>query len=106
MQVVESKSYSLDYHDPEKRSIANAVQVFFKDGSFTPNVEVEYPLGHRRRRAEGIPLLIEKFRSNLSTRFSEARADAILDLCSHQEKFEALSVHDFINYFVPEETHG
>ena len=61
MEVVEDVRYSEEYHDPDKRSIANAVQVFFNDGSSTPQVAVEYPLGHRRRRAEGIPKLIEKF---------------------------------------------
>jgi 2-methylcitrate dehydratase len=106
MEVVENKQYSIDYHDPEKRSIANAVQVFFKGGTATQNVEVEYPLGHRRRRLEGIPLLIEKFRNNLATRFSEKKVGAILDLCASQEKLEATPVHDFMDLFVREETYG
>ena len=62
--------YSKDYLDPEKRSIANAVQVFFKDGSSTEKVVVEYPIGHRRRRAEGMPLLMKKFEANLASRFA------------------------------------
>jgi 2-methylcitrate dehydratase len=71
MQVVEDKRYSLDYLDPAKRSIANAIQVFFSDGTTSEKVEVEYPIGHRRRRAEGVPLLREKFEKNLATRFEK-----------------------------------
>src|SRR5438309_764424 len=70
MLCVEDPAYSTDYLDPQKRSIANAVQVFFKDGSSTEKVAVEYPLGHRRRRAEGLPLLIKKFEANLASRFA------------------------------------
>lgn len=103
MEVMENKQYSMDYLDPEKRSIANAVQVFFKDGTSTQDVEVEYPIGHRRRRDEGIPLLVEKFRNNLSTRFPAKKVDAILDACSDQPKLEAMTVHDFVNLFVREE---
>ncbi|HEX5420019.1 MAG TPA: bifunctional 2-methylcitrate dehydratase/aconitate hydratase, partial [Gammaproteobacteria bacterium] len=73
MQVAENEAYSADYLDPDKRAIGNAVQVFFKDGSSTPRIEIEYPLGHRRRRAEGIPLLVEKFRRNAAARFPAAR---------------------------------
>ena len=69
MVCVEKKAWTRDYLDPDKRSIANAVQVFFKDGSKTDNVEVEYPLGHRRRRKEGMPLLEAKFKTNLARRF-------------------------------------
>src|SRR5207249_7515016 len=67
--VREEPRYSREYLDPEKRSIANSVQVFFADGTATENVEVEYPLGHRRRRKEGIPLLVKKFEDNTRTRF-------------------------------------
>ncbi len=74
MEVVEDERYSRDYYDPERRSIANAIQVFFKDGSATDKVEVEYPIGHRRRRAEGIPVLEEKFKRNLATVFREGGA--------------------------------
>jgi 2-methylcitrate dehydratase len=106
MEVVENKRYSIDYHDPEKRSIANAVQVFFKDGTSTQNVEVEYPIGHRRRRSEGIPLLIEKFKHNLGTRFSTGRVNRILDSWSDLQKFEELPVHEFIDLFLPEAERG
>ncbi|MCG8436537.1 MAG: bifunctional 2-methylcitrate dehydratase/aconitate hydratase, partial [Pseudomonadales bacterium] len=69
MEIVEDERYTREYLDPDKRSIANAIQVFFKDGSHTEQVAVEYPIGHRRRREEGIPVLEEKFKSNLATRF-------------------------------------
>ena len=104
MEIVENKQYSMDYLDPEKRSIANALQVFFKDGTSTEKVAVEYPIGHRRRRAEGIPLLVEKFKNNLATRFSEERVNAILDLCSDQQKLENTPVNEFMNLFVSEQT--
>ncbi len=100
MEVVENKSYSRDYLDPQKRSIANAVQVYFADGSHTPRVAVEYPLGHRRRRAEGVPLLIEKFRNNLATRFPADRAQAILELCSDRERLEDTPLPTFMEMLV------
>src|SRR5918993_430386 len=78
MQVVELPRYSADYLDPDKRSIANAVQVFFEDGTSTERVEVEYPIGHRRRREESIPLLWDKFRSALATRFDAKRVARIV----------------------------
>jgi 2-methylcitrate dehydratase len=79
MVVVEDPRYSADYLDPDKRSIANAVQVFFTDGTSTERIEVEYPIGHRRRRAEGLPLLERKFENNLRSRFPAARAQQLLD---------------------------
>ncbi len=100
MQVIENKKYSADYLDPEKRSIANAVQIFFSDGTSTENIAVEYPLGHRRRRAEGIPLLIEKFKTNLATRFPKDRIAAILNLFSNPQKLEDTPTHEFMNLFV------
>ncbi|SDZ79811.1 2-methylcitrate dehydratase [Microbulbifer marinus] len=100
MEVVEDKRYSGEYLDPDKRSIANAVQVFFKDGSATNKVEVEYPIGHRRRRKEGIPLLEEKFKRNLATRFPESRCEEIFSLCSDRERLEQAPVNEFMNLFV------
>lgn len=100
MEVVEDVRYSQDYLDPEKRSIANAIQVFFEDGSATEKVEVEYPLGHRRRRQEGIPLLRRKFRSNLETRFPARRCNAIESLFDDGPEFEAMAVQDFMSLFV------
>ena len=95
MDVQEDERYSREYHDPDKRSIANAVQVFFKDGTSTENVAVEYPIGHRRRRAEGIPLLIAKFERNLATRFPAGQAKRILDLCLDGKALAATPVHEF-----------
>ncbi|RTQ97415.1 2-methylcitrate dehydratase [Halomonas nitroreducens] len=100
MQVVEDERYSRDYHDPEKRSIANAIQVFFQDGSSTDRVAVEYPIGHRRRRDEGIPVLEEKFRHNLATRFPRARCETIFALCKDQARLEGTPVHRFVDLFV------
>lgn len=100
MDVVEDQRYSAEYYDPACRSIANAIQVFFKDGKSTAKVEVEYPIGHRRRRAEGIPILIEKFKANLITRFVPSRVEAILDLIQDQAKLEAMPVHEFVDLFV------
>src|SRR5207247_4389278 len=77
----EDPQYSKDYLDPEKRSIANAVQVFFKDGSATEKVVVEYPIGHQRRRPEGIPLLIKKFEASLNSRLAPPWSKKSLDLC-------------------------
>ncbi|MGH7848544.1 MAG: bifunctional 2-methylcitrate dehydratase/aconitate hydratase [Candidatus Binatia bacterium] len=100
MEVVEDPQYSKDYLDPEKRSIANAVQVFFKDGSATEKVAVEYPIGHRRRRTEGIPLLIKKFEANLASRFAPARCKQIMDLCLDQDLLESTPVDKFMEMFV------
>lgn len=100
MEVREDERYSHEYHDPEKRSIANALQVFFTDGSSTDKIEIEYPIGHRRRRDEGIPVLEAKFRRNLATRFPAERAAAIFELCKNQAKLEATPVHEFMDRFV------
>ncbi len=96
---VENAQYSKDYLDPDKRSIANAVQVFFKDGSKTDNVAVEFPVGHRRRRAEGIPLLVEKFEANLASRFGADQCERILRLCGDAEKLDAMPVSEFTDMF-------
>jgi 2-methylcitrate dehydratase len=82
--------------EPDKRSIANAVQVFFKDGSATAKVEIEYPLGHRRRRAEGIPLLVKKFEDNLATRLPAAQTRALVELCQDRARLEATPVDAFM----------
>ena len=100
MVCVEDKQWSRDYLNPAKRSIANAVQVFFADGSKTDKVAVEYPVGHRRRRKEGVPLLEAKFRRNLGRRFSAKRQQAILALCADTRRLEAAPVNEFIDLFV------
>jgi 2-methylcitrate dehydratase len=97
MEVIEDPLYSSDYLDPEKRSIANAVQVFFKDGSATEKIDVEYPVGHRRRRAEGIPLLIEKFEANLASRLDASARRDILNLCSRPEALAAMPIDRFMD---------
>ena len=98
MQVVERKQFTLDYLDPEKRSIANSVQVFFNDGSQTEPVAVEYPIGHRRRRKEGVPALLSKFERNLRERIP--KADAILTLCADRARLEATPVDRMMDLFV------
>ncbi|MDE0187132.1 MAG: bifunctional 2-methylcitrate dehydratase/aconitate hydratase [Candidatus Poribacteria bacterium] len=100
MVVEESPAYSKDYLDPQKRSIANALQIRFVDGSTTEKVAVEYPIGHRRRRNEGIPLLEEKFVSNLASRFPAKRVEAIADLCFDHKRLEAATVNEFMQMFV------
>lgn len=100
MVCVENKQWSRDYLDPAKRSASNAVQVFFKNGSKTGQVAVEYPIGHRRRRKEGVPLLEAKFRANLARRLPPKRQQAILALCLDQARLEATPVHEFVDLFV------
>ncbi len=100
MVVEEDERYSREYHEPDKRSIANAVQVFFKDGSSTDKIDVEYPIGHRRRREEGIPVLERKFRANLGVRFPAARSEAIFELCLDQARLEETPVNEFMDLFV------
>ena len=102
MVIEEDKRYSQEYLEADKRSIANAVQIFFEDGTSTEKIEVEYPLGHRRRREEGIPLLIEKFKSNLRTQFSQSRSEVILNLCLDESKLESTTVSDFMELMVLE----
>jgi 2-methylcitrate dehydratase len=100
MVCVEDKGFSRDYHDPDKRSIANAITVEFKDGKKTGEVVVEYPIGHRRRRKDGIPLLVEKFKTNLARRFPEKQRNAILALCQDAKQLEATPVNEFVDMFV------
>jgi 2-methylcitrate dehydratase len=100
MSCAESKQYSREYLDPKKRSIANQLQIFFKDGTRTRKVAVEYPIGHRRRRHEGIPLLEAKFRTNLARRFPKERREAIFELCRDQKRLEATPVREFVDMFV------
>ena len=100
MVVNEDQSYSIDYLDSEKRSIANALQVFFKDGSQSDKVEVEYPVGHRSRRQEGIPLLERKFLNALESVFSKEQSDKIYSLCLDQEKIRQTAANEFMDMFV------
>jgi 2-methylcitrate dehydratase len=100
MEVVEDERYTREYLEEDKRSIANAIQVFFKDGSSTDQIVVEYPIGHRRRRKDGLPLLEDKFRNNLATRFPKFRCERIVEMCRDQPQLEELSVADFVSKFV------
>ena len=96
---VEDPQFTADYHDPEKSSIANALTVQFKDGTGFSEVVVEYPIGHRRRRADGIPLLEAKFRTNLARRFAPKQQQAILDVSLDAKKLEAMPVHAYVDLY-------
>jgi 2-methylcitrate dehydratase len=100
MQVRENEQLSRDYLDPDKRAIGNAVQIFFRDGSSTERVQLDYPVGHRRRREEGIPQLLEKFRSNAATAFDAGRLRDIDGACADQAALEAMPVADFMALWV------
>ena len=100
MEIEEDLSFSKDYLDPSKRSIANSLQIFFKDGTFTDIEEVHYPIGHKNRRSEGIPILIRKFEKNLMTQFSEDRVKGIMSLFEDNEKLFNLPVSEFVDLFV------
>lgn len=97
MRLAESKQYEREYHDPSKRTNANSIQVFFKDGSKTPLSEVLYPLGHRRRRKEGTPVLIRKFETAVGRVFAPKRRDAIVAACLDSKRLEALPVNEFMD---------
>jgi 2-methylcitrate dehydratase len=97
---VEDKQFTKDYHDPAKRSIANALTVEFKDGTKLKEVVCEYPIGHKRRRKEGMPVLVEKFRTNLARRFPAKQQKSILDLCMDAEKLARTPVNEFVDLFV------
>ncbi|GIN90927.1 bifunctional 2-methylcitrate dehydratase/aconitate hydratase [Siminovitchia terrae] len=100
MEVIENKQYSIDYLDPSKRSIANAVQVHFMDGTSTENVECEYPLGHRFRREEAIPLIKKKFSNNLRAHFPNKQSEKIEEECFDKEKLEQMHVKQFLELFL------
>ena len=102
MHLVEDETYSRDYLDPEKRTNANSIQVRFRDGSATAVSEVLYPLGHPRRRAEGLPLLIEKLERSLALVFAGERRRRLLDLAYDQARFESMAVNDFVDLLVVE----
>jgi 2-methylcitrate dehydratase len=97
MMCIEDKGFSRDYLDPERRSIANGITIEFSDGTKTPEVVVEYPIGHRRRRDEGIPVLIDKFRTNVARRFAAKQQQAILDVALDPQRLAATAVHEFVD---------
>jgi 2-methylcitrate dehydratase len=100
MKVKENPRFTRDYYDPEKRYIGNAVQVFFKDGSATARVEVEFPIGHRKRREEGIPILVRKFEDSLQGKLEPNQFSRLKELCADQSALEATNVDDFVALLV------
>jgi 2-methylcitrate dehydratase len=97
---VEESGFTVDYHDPEKRSIANSLRIELNDGT-TLEETVEYPIGHRRRRQEGMPLLVEKFKTNLRRRFPEAQQQRILDISLDHELLDAMPVNEYVDLYIP-----
>jgi 2-methylcitrate dehydratase len=100
MFCVEDKNFTRDYHAPDKRSIANALTVEFKDGTKLKEVVCEYPIGHKRRRKEGMPVLVEKFKTNLARRFPAKQSQTILHLCQDPKRLENTPVHEFVDLMV------
>jgi len=100
ISCVEDKGFTRDYHDPDKRSIANALTVEFKDGRKLGEFVCEYPIGHKRRREEGMPVLVEKFKLNLARRFPSKQQGAILDACMNPARLQAMPVNEFVDLFV------
>ena len=99
MRCNEKKQFTLDYLDPSKRSIANAVQIFYKDGSQSELVEVEYPVGHKRRRSEGMPKLIQKFKNNLSRQFDEKQSSRIVEKSLDNKILEKIPVNEYVDMY-------
>ena len=99
MTVVENPQFTRDYFDPAKRYIGNSVQVFFKDGSSTEKVSIDYPIGHRKRRAEGIPVLLRKFEAAMRGHLPAHRVKAIMEATSSPEKLDAMPLHEFLALF-------
>jgi 2-methylcitrate dehydratase len=97
---VEDKQFTRDYHDPKKRSIANALTVEFADGKTLDEIVVEYPIGHKRRRKEGMPVLMEKFRTNLARVFPEKQAASLYALGADRKKLDAMPVNEFVDAMV------
>jgi 2-methylcitrate dehydratase len=102
VQCIEEPQFTLDYHDPERRSIASALRVECSDGSLFEET-VEYPIGHKRRRAEGMPLLVEKFRRNLARRFGPAQQERILSLSLDAQRLDPMPVNDYVDLYIPPE---
>jgi 2-methylcitrate dehydratase len=97
--IIEEPRYTREFVDPAKRSSANAVQVFFRDGTSTPKIEVEYPMGHPRRRRDFLPVLRQKFGSSLTRRFAPRQRSRILELCDDPARLDRTPVHEFVGLF-------
>ncbi|OAS21607.1 bifunctional 2-methylcitrate dehydratase/aconitate hydratase [Paenibacillus oryzisoli] len=100
MVVIENEQYSKDYLDPDKRSIANSIQIYFKDGTSTGKIVCEYPIGHRKRRAEGLPKVIDKFKANVQTRFPRKQTEEIMKGSLDYEKLIQTPVSTYMSLFV------
>ena len=100
MEVSENEGFTTDYFDPDKRGIGNAIQVFFKDGSSSERIEVSYPIGHRRRRDEGIPVLVRKFQNAIGDHYSADQAAGIESACGEQKALDSLPVSDYVSKLV------
>jgi 2-methylcitrate dehydratase len=100
MEVRENEQYTKDYFDPDKRYIGNALQVFFKDGTSTDRIGVDFPIGHRERRAEGIPVLKQKFVDSVSPKLAAGQWEALNKLCADREQLAATAVDDFMALLV------
>jgi 2-methylcitrate dehydratase len=97
MQVRENPTFTQEYYAPDKRYIGNAIQVFFRDGSSTPRIQVDFPIGHRKRRAEGMPVLVKKFEASVDTHFEAAQATRIKTLFADTSSLDAVSVDDLMS---------
>ena len=100
MEVRKNEQYTKDYFDPEKRYIGNAVQVFFNDGTSTDRIEVHFPIGHRERREEGIPVLKQKFVDSVSPKLAKGQWSELNDICADRDKLVATAVDDFMALLV------
>jgi len=100
MEIEENQRFSQEYHEPDKRSIANAIQIFYKDGTTSDQVTVEYPIGHRRRREEGIPVLEDKFARNLAVRFPQSKVKEIFEMCVDLDRLIETPVNEFMDKLV------
>ena len=98
---VEDEQFTHDYHDPDKRSIANALLVEFNDGNSLEEIVCEYPIGHKRRRSDGLPLLEKKFQVNLARRFDKEKQDLILAISLDQKRLEAMPVNEYVDLYIP-----
>jgi 2-methylcitrate dehydratase len=96
MQVKENTAFTKDYYDPDKRYIGNAVQVFFKDGTASQRVQVDYPIGHRRRREEGSPELVKKFEASVAALFSPKQTESIKAMFADRGALAAMPVNEFV----------
>jgi 2-methylcitrate dehydratase len=102
IECVEEPRFTADYHDPEKRAITNSLRVELSDGTVLEET-VEFPIGHRRRREEGMPLLVEKFKTNLRRRFNEAQQSRILEVSLDGERLEEMAVNEYVDLYVPQD---